>query len=261
MHFKVLLASVCSLGLLCASGVASAHEFIAKPDKTQAAKGDTVGVQAQAAHVFMISEEAEPAETVVLELVQAGKSTPIALKEDDSVKALTGKIVLPADGPALLVGHRLPQIWSDTTEGVLEGDRKALEAQGKKVLKVGKYEKFAKTMLNAASADTLYKKPLGHDLEIVLLTNPAEIKAGSEIKAEVLLKGKPVKAPLGLTYDGFSKETDTYMTKTETGADGVATLKITKPGLWMLRTEHTEKLTDGSADKRNMRATYVFEVK
>ena len=132
--------------------------------------------------------------------------------------------------------------------------------KGKKVLKVGKYEKFAKTMLNPSANDGLYKKVLGHDLEIVLLTNPADIKAGDDIKAEVLLNGTPVKAPLGLTYDGYSAEQDAYMAKAETGADGMASFKVTKPGLWMLRTEVTEKLTDGSADKRNMRATYVFPV-
>lgn len=156
----------------------------------------------------------------------------------------------------MIVGHRLPQIWSDTTEGVLEGGRKD-PAKGKKVLKVGKYEKFAKTMLNPAANDGLYKKVLGHDLEIVLLTNPADIKAGDDIKAEVLLNGKSVKAPLGLTYDGYSAEQDAYMAKAETGADGMASFKVTKPGLWIAYRSY-RKLTDGSADKRNMRATYVF---
>ena len=258
MLFKVLLAGMCSLCLVGTATLASAHEFIVKPDKTQAAKGESVGVQAQ--DVFMISEEAEPVETVVVELIQGNAKEPVKLAEDAKVKALVGKAALPADGPAIIVGHRLPQTWSDTTEGVLEGGRKDLEAKGKKVLKVGKYEKFAKTMLNPAANDGLYKKVLGHDLEIVLLTNPADIKAGDDIKAEVLLNGKPVKAPLGLTYDGYSAEQDAYMAKAETGADGMASFKVTKPGLWMLRTEVTEKLTDGSADKRNMRATYVFPV-
>ena len=234
MLFKVLLAGMCSLCLVGTATLASAHEFIVKPDKTQAAKGENVGVQAQAAHVFMISEEAEPVETVVVELIQVNAKEPVKLAEDAKAKALVGKAALPADGPAMIVGHRLPQTWSDTTEGVLEGGRKDLEAKDKKVL--------------------------GHDLEIVLLTNPADIKAGDDIKAEVLLNGKPVKAPLGLTYDGYSAEQDAYMAKAETGADGMASFKVTKPGLWMLRTEVTEKLTDGSADKRNMRATYVFPV-
>ena len=70
MLFKVLLAGMCSLCLVGTATLASAHEFIVKPDKTQAAKGESVGVQAQAAHVFMISEEAEPVETVVVELIQ-----------------------------------------------------------------------------------------------------------------------------------------------------------------------------------------------
>ena len=219
MLFKVLLAGMCSLCLVGTATLASAHEFIVKPDKTQAAKGESVGVQAQAAHVFMISEEAEPVETVVVELIQGNAKEPVKLAEDAKVKALVGKAALPADGPAMIVGHRLPQTWSDTTEGVLEGGRKDLEAKGKKVIKVG-----------------------------------------DDIKAEVLLNGKPVKAPLGLTYDGYSAEQDAYMAKAETGADGMASFKVTKPGLWMLRTEVTEKLTDGSADKRNMRATYVFPV-
>ena len=169
MLFKVLLAGMCSLCLVGTATLASAHEFIVKPDKTQAAKGESVGVQAQAAHVFMISEEAEPVETVVVELIQGNAKEPVKLAEDAKVKALVGKAALPADGPAMIVGHRLPQTWSDTTEGVLEGGRKDLEAKGKKVLKVGKYEKFAKTMLNPAANDGLYKKVLGHDLEICLL--------------------------------------------------------------------------------------------
>ena len=50
MLFKVLLAGMCSLCLVGTATLASAHEFIVKPDKTQAAKGENVGVQAQAAH-------------------------------------------------------------------------------------------------------------------------------------------------------------------------------------------------------------------
>ena len=60
----------------------------------------------------------------------------------------------------------------------------------------------------------------------MLLTNPADIKAGDDIKAEVLLNGKPVKAPIGLTYDGYSAEQDAYMAKAETGADGTASFSL-----------------------------------
>lgn len=239
---------------------AMAHEFILKPSKTNLAAGENFSVQAQAAHVFMISEEAEPVETVTLGLLQGDKENPITLAEDASVNALTGTAALPKEGPAMLVGHRLPQIWSDTTNGVLEGDRKALEAKGETVLKVGKYEKFAKTLLNPATDDALYKKNLGQELEIILLSNPADIKGEGELKIQTFLHGKPAKTSLGVTYDGYSKEEDTYLTETETDAEGLATVKITKPGLWMLRIAHTDELTGQDADKHNMRATYVFPI-
>lgn len=251
----------CALGLAGFSGMAEAHEFLVKPDKMTAGKGETLHVQAQAAHVFMISEEAESPERSRLELVQGDAIVAVPLAEDASVKALTGKVALPGDGPALLAGHRLPEIWSDTTEGVLEGDRKALESAGKKVLKVGQYEKFSKTLVNAAPGDALYGKKLGQGLEIVLLTNPADLKGGGEVKAQVLLHGKPAVASLGATYDGFSKESDAYAVKTETNDQGMATLKLDRPGLWMLRTEATEPVGKDGIDKRNLRATYVFDVK
>ena len=126
------------------------------------------------------------------------------------------------------------------------------------MLKVGKYEKFAKTLLNPAADNDLYKKNLGQQLEIVLLTNPAEIKGEGEIQIQTFLNGKPARTSLSITYDGYSKEEDTYLTETETDDQGSATVKITQAGLWMLRIAHTANLTGQDADKHNLRAVYVF---
>ena len=84
-------------------------------------------------------------------------------------------------------------------------------------------------MLNPAANDGLYKKVLGHDLEIVLLTNPADIKAGDDIKAEVLLNGKPVKAPLGpVSYTHL----DVY--KRQSSETSLATSPKSSPALMRL---------------------------
>ena len=249
------------LALLSVAGTASAHEFILKPSKAEAAKGEKIRVEAQAAHVFMVSEEAENPKDVRLELRQGKDVTPVSLSEDKAANTLAGEVTLPGTGPALLVGHRLPQIWSDTTEGVLEGGRAELKAKGKKVLKVGKYEKFGKTLLNPAAGDKVYAQPVGHTLELVLLTNPADIKPGSEFKVQALLRGKPVQTKVGISHDGFSPKGDAYVAEASTGADGIAAFKADKPGLWMARAAHLEKVTDGSADKQELRAVYVFPVK
>ena len=249
------------LTVLTLAGSASAHEFILKPATPTPAKGQSFRVEAQAAHIFMVSEEAEKTQDVRLELRQGTASSAVPLSEDKAAHTLAGQATLTADGTALLVGHRLPQIWSDTTEGVLEGDRKALQAQGKKVLKVGKYEKFAKTLLNPSASDKSFQQPVGHALELVLLTNPAGLKAGDEVKVQALLRGKPVKAKVGVSYDGYSDKEDNYVAEAESNADGVAAFKLEKPGLWMARTAVLEPVTDGSADKQELRAVYVFPVR
>lgn len=258
MGFRFFLAVLCVMSL---SGTAFAHEFILKPDTTQVRKGDSLRVEAQASHVFMTSEEAEAPDFVLLELWQGGVNVPVSLTEDKAAHSLVGHVAVPGDGPAMLVGHRLPQIWSDTTVGVLEGDRKALEAQGKKVLKVGHYEKFAKTLLNPASNSDVYKKNVGHTFELLLLTNPADVHGKGDIKVQVLHNGTPVQASVGLSHDGYSKEEDRYLESKDTDAQGMVTLHVTKPGLWMVRAALTAPVKDTRVDKEDLRAVYVFPIK
>lgn len=260
MQKTKLLAAVCALSLLAVAGTLHAHELIAKPDKTRLNKGENVAVQVQAAHVFMISEEAENPAITSLYLLQDNKRVDMPLKEDKKALALVGNTALPDDGPALLVAHRQPEIWSDTTEGVLEGNRKQLEAAGKKIIQVGQYEKFAKTLLNADKKDELFKAKLDQPLEIILLTNPASLNKGGEVKAQVLLHGKPVATSLKATRDGYSKEGDAYVVSANTDANGMASLKLDAAGLWMLRAEHTDKTKTDKVDMTNLRAVYVFDV-
>ena len=76
MLFKVLLAGMCSLCLVGTATLASAHEFIVKPDKTQPPRAKAWACRRRRRTLFMISEEAEPVETVVVELIQATPRSP-----------------------------------------------------------------------------------------------------------------------------------------------------------------------------------------
>ena len=259
---KTILGGLALTAFLGAALPAAAHEFILKPDTATPPAGKSTRVQAQASHVFMISEEAENPANVRLQILQNGKASSVSLSEDAALATLVGDFVLADSAPALLVGHRLPQIWSETTEGVLEGGRAQLEAQGKKVRSVGKYEKYAKTLLNPAADDSLYKTPQNQALEIVLLDNPASIKPGGTMNVQVLLRGKPLAdATVGLTHDGFSKQEDTYKATATTDAQGKAALTVDKPALWMLRTAKVEKTPGTDADEHHLRATFVFPVR
>lgn len=266
MRLKSILMSIMLSFVFCSPfsnslvNNALAHEFIVKPETAQPAKGEQVKAQLQAAHVFMVSEEAEAPESVELILIQNGKKTPIAFKENKDTLSLEAIFSLPADGPAILAGHRKPQIWSQTTEGVLEGGRNELEAKGKTVIQADKYEKFAKTFLNTGTKHPEFNKPIGQELEIVPLGDLSNLKVGDELEFQLLYKGKPLVAPIWATYDGFSKEMNTYAYYTEPGTDTFK-VKLTAPGLWMVRGEHTAKIKSGDAQNHIMRTVAVFEVK
>lgn len=253
--------SLLGLATLCLSvSAVQAHEFILKPEKAVVAEGQSIGVQVQASHVFMTSEEAENVADSSLYLLQQGKKHPVALHEDAANHTLAGTVSIGA-GSAWLVGHRAPQAWSETTEGILEGDRAALEKQGKKVLSVTSYEKFAKTLLNAAPDDKTYAAALGQDLEIVLLDNPATLKAGGTIRCKVLLHGKPVSGSLvRITYDGISDKEDVYFAEAKSDADGVAVLPLDRNGLWMLRTTQTITSEKKGIDHHEIRTVTVFAI-
>jgi len=64
-----------------------------------------------------------------------------------------------------------------------------------------------------------------------------------------------------LAYDGFSKEDNTYAYYTEGHKDGTAKVKITNPGLWMMRVQHTAPEHNEEYDRYVARAVLLFDVK
>ena len=56
MHIRShLCVALAIMGLMVSSSAALAHEFILKPDTATPAAGQKTRMQAQAAHVFMVS--------------------------------------------------------------------------------------------------------------------------------------------------------------------------------------------------------------
>ena len=121
---------------------------------------------------------------------------------------------------------------------------------------------FAKTLLHAAPGDKdVFGAVVGDPLEIVLVTNPADITAGGTIACRVLRDGKPLATEVKAGYDGFSAKEDEYAVQTTSDSAGLAQFVVPKAGLWFIRVAVTEKLSGADADKVNLRATYAFEVK
>ncbi|MBU1002676.1 MAG: DUF4198 domain-containing protein [Proteobacteria bacterium] len=249
--------SALALVVVMLAGAAQAHEFLIKPVSLHAEKGTILPFSAVSAHVFMISEEMEPLEQVEAKLLLAGKSTPLKLSPNDMLLTLDGQINPQAQGTAIIAGHRKGMIWTNTTSGWKQQSKKGLQG----VISSGKYEKFCKTLITVGSPDQSYKTPLGQRLEIIPQTDPSLVRPGEELVVKVLFDGKPVSVESVMaTYDGFTDASNSYAYFTEPYGQGLARVKISAPGVWMVRTQHVLDKQTEDYDSHVIRSVLIFEV-
>jgi uncharacterized GH25 family protein len=97
-------------------------------------------------------------------------------------------------------------------------------------------------------------------LEIVPVSNVTIARAGDELSFKFLLDGKPLRAQVFATYDGFSRRSMTFAYVTESAADGLAVVKVTSPGVWMVRVEKRIEANAKEFDLLALKATVVFSV-
>lgn len=249
-----IAASVITLLLALPSG-AAAHEFALVPQPWQVYHtGQEVPFGLVATHAFLKSEELEDPASV--SATYEGKD--ITLQADSVFLQHEGKVKLGKSGVALLRAHRKGEIWSNTPKGWLKGGRDT----HKNAITSNKYEKFAKTLLPVDGKTEGFDKVAGDRLEIVPVDNPLAARPGDTVRFKVLLDGKPF-APESVTatYDGFSDAANTWAYLTEPGGDGLASIRLSTSGLWMVRVEHTDRTKTAEYDAHVMRATLVFPVR
>ena len=259
MRFKSIFFLI--LLLLAFSVPAQAHEWLLKATPSAPKKGDKVKLELMATHYFNRSEEAEPVQDVAAQLIQKGQTTDLKIVEnpDQAALDLMAEFTMPDDGPAWIYGHRLGQTWSYTPDGSVPGAKADLAPEvAAQVTSTSKTVKFTKLLLNPSPADQTFAQPLGHLFEIVPLDNPAGLKAGDEIRVKALYGGKPLITPIYATYTDFSGEMMTFAFYTES-TEAEPKVKISAPGLWLIRARHTVKLADGA--NYNTMAILMFEVK
>lgn len=249
--------------MICSSFTAQAHELIVKPTSNNAEKGKKLPVELHSTHFFIIKEEVEEIPYMRAGLFKDGKIIDSPLTPNAPDLRIDFSVEIKEDrSSSLIVAEKTGMVWSVTNEGGKVGSRKDLEGQGLKVLSSTLIDKYAKAIVNASPDDKNYATATGQDLEIIPLTNPANVKVGEYFDVKILHQGQPVSVPVWATYDGFSSYGSTYAYYTEADAEGIAHIKITHPGLWVIRTvKEKDPGVQGQYDSRSLRSTFVFPVK
>lgn len=258
---KAFALSAAALALM--AGTAFAHELILKSEMAHPAKDQAYGVDVVSTHVFIVPDEIEDASSLTMGQLVDGKLQTLELKPDEARKVLVAQA--KGDGATQVFGvARTGVKFAVTNKGGKGGKdvtRKGLEDEGLKVKSINMYDKYSKAIVNAKADDESYKALVGHDVEFELLKNPAEVKVGEFLPVRVLHHGSPESANVYATYDGFvTDHLNTYAYYTEGDPEGVAYIKITAPGTWMLRTESEEGGKDGDYDKRIIRTSCTFNI-
>lgn len=252
------LIALATLVPLLASPVARAHEFIIKPGASRAEPGAPVPFSVISSHVFMQGEEQEDAEDIsVAVLVAGGKRQPVQITRRDATLTYDGQAAAPTAGTFMLVGARLPQVWSLTPEGLKRGTPATLPGATSPM----KVEKFSKTLINLSPDDQGFAAVVGDRLEIVPVSNPATLHPGQDLSVRILFDGQPLSTRVYATYDGFTDNPATYAYFTETADDGTARVRATRPGLWMVRVEQRMSERATGHERYMARAVLVFEVR
>jgi hypothetical protein len=140
---------------------------------------------------------------------------------------------------------------------------------GKKVVESNYIRTFGKTLIHVKGKDApdmTVTKPIGHDLELVPLKNPALAKIGDTVPVQVMFKGKPYLGdPIEVTAEHIAAA---YVGKAgkwsaETDKQGRVNLPIGLHGVWSLLVTVFEPAgaeLKMKADQTRFRATFTFEV-
>jgi len=128
------------------------------------------------------------------------------------------------------------------------------------------FEQYTKSLINVGeTSGELFQKPIGHRLEIVPLSNPYSLRGngGDTMKVKVLFNGKPAEfCDVFATYNGFAN-TDDFAFAGKTDINGVANIRLTHWGNWLVKATMKVPPTEEMRNQCNAMhytATLTFEI-
>ena len=122
-----------------------------------------------------------------------------------------------------------------------------------------RYRRYLKSLVVVGGQDNeIWKKQLGHKLEIIPLSNPSSARIGDKIDFRVILDGKPLSnVQLAALGKGDSKTTDRH---TRTNSEGLGSFTIQHSGVWMVRLVHLRRCSEDEADWESFWSSLTFRV-
>ncbi|MHC6203365.1 DUF4198 domain-containing protein [Breznakiellaceae bacterium SP9] len=266
----------CLLGLgLVFAFFVFAHETTIIPADTSKdyKSGDSVTFLGISSHYNLVGEELEGLNAVEMYVYKSGVKGPnLALTENTERLVYEGKYTITDNTPVIAVFRSIGGYTTTFSDGTRVSLNKRAAAQanpGKSITTTSYFSKWGKYYLNPSKTDRTFSTPLGHDIEIIPLDNPAGMARNSTMRLRVLYRGKPLpNAEVKATYDYYDYRTmDAWAStgrKTDTNGEISFRLEhpdIGKPVVWIFRARETQRVNTVETDTENPAATLLFAVK
>ena len=124
-----------------------------------------------------------------------------------------------------------------------------------------RYSRYIKALVlsgNTNTTDTVYKKVMGQNMEIVLLNNPYLLKKEGLLKVQVFFNGKPLTNKVITARNRKGSLPATEQTS-RTDAKGICNFKLGRSGEWLIHATHMIASTETTeADWDSFWASYSF---
>lgn len=197
----------------------------------------------------------------VVDLVAITASGRTSLRDGIAAGRIDGLAIAQSkvfvnERPALLAARYDNGFWVKNADGTFRNATRRLVPDAAESFWSGK---FAKAI---TGADAPWESVVGHDLEIVPLSDPDRIKPGQKLQVKVLLRGQPLAGAEVERSDGITAVPEKEIPRFKTDSDGVATVPIagTGPQLLVIDYKLTPSLTADQANADLFNATLWFLV-
>jgi uncharacterized GH25 family protein len=121
------------------------------------------------------------------------------------------------------------------------------------------YQRFSKLLLQSGTTfDDVYKRNVGHPLEIIPESNPNKLKSGDYLGCKVLFQGKPLAHQLVKVWNMMGNRV--FLQNMYTENDGTIKFPVSSTGPWMVSSVKMLPSDDSVVDYNSMWASLVFGV-
>ena len=179
----------------------------------------------------------------------------ITLAQDHGAPVVESRLF--ADSGHLMLAARYDNgLWVKTADGLYRNATRRLVPDATESLWSGK---FAKAL---SGSDAPWQKVLGHELEIIPLSDPVKAKPGQTLRLRVLFHGKPLAGAEVERGDGVTAVPEKDIPRFTSDSEGIAAVPIVNPGPQLLVIDHrvVPSATPDQANADLFNATLWFSV-